>query len=63
MTKIKKPYNQPTLEMFPMEPFYLLDGSKNPSGYAIDNDDEDPENIIPIIEGPGPGDEDEVEID
>ena len=35
MTKIKKPYRQPILELVPVEPFYLLDGSKKPiSGYG-----------------------------
>ena len=37
MTKMKKKYQSPTLELFPTEPFYLLEGSKK-SGYAIDND-------------------------
>ena len=49
MTKIKKPYRQPILELFPVEPFYLLEGSKK-SGYAIDNDNADPGFIIPIKE-------------
>ena len=66
MTKIKKPYFHPALELFPAEPFFLLEGSKV-NGYAIDNDDADPENIIPIVEDPtdpgGTGDDDDDFID
>lgn len=64
MTKMKKKYQSPTLELFPTEPFYLLEGSKK-SGYAIDNDNADPGLIIPIKEETEE-DEDEdgfVEID
>lgn len=66
MTKIKKPYRQPFLELVPVEPFYLLDGSKKPiSGYGIDNNPEDPDNneIFPITEGPDPDEEEDVDID
>ena len=67
MTKMKKKYQSPTLELFPTEPFYLLEGSKK-SGYAIDNDDANDDNIIPFIEGPTPsgeeGEDDEfIDID
>lgn len=67
MTKMKKKYQSPTLELFPTEPFYLLEGSKK-SGYAIDNDEANDDNIIPFIEGPTPsgeeGDDDEfIDID
>ena len=61
---MKKKYQSPTLELFPTEPFYLLEGSKK-SGYAIDNDNADPGLIIPIKEETEE-DEDEdgfVEID
>ena len=64
MTKIKKKYQRPELELIPTEPFYLLEGSKK-SGYAIDNDNADPGLIIPIKEETEE-DEDEdgfVEID
>ena len=64
MTKIKKKYQRPALELIPTEPFYLLEGSKK-SGYAIDNDNADPGLIIPIKEETEE-DEDEdgyVEID
>ena len=56
MTKMKKKYQSPTLELFPTEPFYLLEGSKK-SGYAIDNDEANDDNIIPFIEGPTPSGE------
>ena len=64
---MKKKYQSPTLELFPTEPFYLLEGSKK-SGYAIDNDEANDDNIIPFIEGPTPsgeeGDDDEfIDID
>jgi hypothetical protein len=64
---MKKKYQSPTLELFPTEPFYLLEGSKK-SGYAIDNDDANDDNIIPFIEGPTPsgeeGEDDEfIDID
>ena len=67
MTKIKKKYQRPELELIPTEPFYLLEGSKK-SGYAIDNDDANDDNIIPFIEGPTPsgeeGEDDEfIDID
>ena len=67
MTKMKKKYQSPSLELFPTEPFYLLEGSKK-SGYAIDNDDANDDNIIPFIEGPTPsgeeGEDDEfIDID
>ena len=67
MNKMKKKYQSPTLELFPTEPFYLLEGSKK-SGYAIDNDDANDDNIIPFIEGPTPsgeeGEDDEfIDID
>ena len=55
MTKMKKKYQSPTLELFPTEPFYLLEGSKK-SGYAIDNDEANDDNIIPFIEDPTPSD-------
>ena len=61
---MKKKYQSPTPELFPTEPFYLLEGSKK-SGYAIDNDNADPGLIIPIKEETEE-DEDEdgfVEID
>ncbi len=64
MTKIKKKYQRPELELITTEPFYLLEGSKK-SGYAIDNDNADPGLIIPIKEETEE-DEDEdgyVEID
>ena len=64
---MKKKYQSPTLELFPTEPFYLLEGSKK-SGYAIDNDEANDDNIIPFIEGPTPsgeeGEDDEfIDID
>ena len=67
MTKMKKKYQSPTLELFPTEPFYLLEGSKK-SGYAIDNDEANDDNIIPFIEDPTPsgeeGEDDEfIDID
>lgn len=67
MTKMKKKYQSPTLELFQTEPFYLLEGSKK-SGYAIDNDEANDDNIIPFIEGPTPsgeeGEDDEfIDID
>lgn len=68
MTKMKKKYQSPTLELFPVEPFYLLEGSKK-SGYAIDNDDANDDNIIPIEEdwtnpgGTGDDDGDFIDID
>ena len=49
MTKIKKPYIHPVLELFPAEPFFLLEGSKV-NGYAIDNEEANDDNIIPIDE-------------
>ena len=64
MTKIKKKYQRPEMELITTEPFYLLEGSKK-SGYAIDNDNADPGLIIPIKEETEE-DEDEdgyVEID
>ena len=67
MTKMKKKYQSPTLELFPTESFYLLEGSKK-SGYAIDNDEANDDNIIPFIEGPTPSgdegeDDDFIDID
>ena len=68
MTKMKKKYQSPTLELFPTEPFYLLEGSKK-SGYAIDNDDANDDNIIPIDDdwtkpgGTGENDDDFIDID
>lgn len=49
MTKMKKKYQRPEMELITTEPFYLLEGSKK-SGYAIDNDNADPGFIIPIKE-------------
>ena len=49
MTKMKKKYQRPEMELITTEPFYLLEGSKK-SGYAIDNDNADPGLIIPIKE-------------
>ena len=67
MTKMKKKYQRPEMELITTEPFYLLEGSKK-SGYAIDNDDANDDNIIPFIEGPTPsgeeGEDDEfIDID
>lgn len=68
MTKMKKKYQRPALELFPVESFCLLEGSKK-SGYAIDNDDANDDNIIPIEEdwtnpgGTGENDDDFIEID
>ena len=65
---MKKKYQSPTLELFPTESFYLLEGSKK-SGYAIDNDDANDDNIIPIDEdwtkpgGTGDDEGDFVDID
>jgi hypothetical protein len=65
MTKIKKKYQRPALELIPTEPFYLLEGSKKTSGYAIDNDNADPGLIIPIKEETEEDEDDDgfVEID
>ena len=68
MTKIKKKYQRPELELIPTEPYSLLEGSKKTSGYAIDNNEANDDNIIPFIEGPTPpggeGEDDEfVDID
>ena len=63
MTKMKKIYLRPALELIPTEPFYLLDGSKQVSGYAIDNDDADPESIFPIVEDPTDPDDDDDFVD
>ena len=68
MTKIKKKYQRPELELIPTEPYYLLEASKKTSGYAIDNNEANDDNIIPFIEGPTPpggeGDDDDfIDID
>ena len=68
MTKIKKKYQRPELELIPTEPYYLLEGSKKTSGYAIDNNEANDDNIIPFIEGPTPSgdegeDDDFIDID
>ena len=60
---MKKVYIHPVTELYTIEPFYLLDGSKQVSGYAIDNDDADPENIFPIVEDPTDPDDDDDFVD
>ena len=45
MTKMKKKYQRPEMELITTEPFYLLEGSKK-SGYAIDNDNEKEKDVI-----------------
>ncbi|MBO4821116.1 MAG: hypothetical protein J5548_06585 [Prevotella sp.] len=62
----RKHYIQPTVEIYPLEltMSILGDSEKKRTGYAIDNNDADDSNIIPISEQGGSlWDEDFVEID
>ena len=66
---MKKEYIHPAMELFPLESFMLLEGTNKPNGYAIDNDDANDDNIIPIDEdwtnpgGTGENDDDFIDID
>ena len=54
MTKMKKKYQRPEMELITTEPFYLLEGSKK-SGYAIDEG--------PTHPGGAGADDDFIDID
>ena len=50
---MKRQYIQPSTEIYPLEPFTsVLEGSSEEkrTGYAIDNDEANPDNIIKIEE-------------
>jgi hypothetical protein len=50
---MKRQYIQPSTEIYPLEPFTsVLEGSieEKRTGYAIDNDEANPDNIIKIEE-------------
>lgn len=53
--QMKRQYIQPSTELYPVEPFtsVLAGTDEKRTGYAIDNDEADPSNIIPIEEQKG----------
>lgn len=64
--QMKKYYIQPITELYPVEPFtsVLAGTDEKRTGYAIDNEEANPENIIPIEEQNGSiWDNNFVEID